>query len=123
MTEADVARECDALAIACGWRVERYEQRRASRITRGLPDRRYVKPGLVLWIELKAPKGKLTAEQHGWLLAELAAGGLATVVDGSEPFRRLLWLLGRSMAKPEATRFCRELIDLTVARGYRAEAA
>lgn len=123
MTEDDVTAECDQLARAAGWRVESYVDKRRVRTHPGLPDRRYVKPGKRLWVELKAPKGKLTAEQHGWLLAELAAGGFATVVDGSEPFRRILGLLARDGGRAEAMRVCEELVQLTAMRGYRAEAA
>lgn len=120
-TEADVARECDALAEALGWTVERYEQRRATRICEGLPDRRYVHVGrrLRVWVELKRPRGKLTAAQHAWLLAEWHAGGLATCCDTVDTFRAILSLLGRDAGRGEALRKCRELIDLAALRGIR----
>ena len=66
MVEADVGRQCDELADAIGWTVERYEQGRATHICEGLPDRRYVyRPrGLRVWVELKKPTGKLLSLIH-----------------------------------------------------------
>lgn len=125
MTESDVTNACDSVATACGWQVHRYEQRRATRIAEGLPDRRYVKAGrFVLWAELKAPKGKLTAEQHAWLLAELDAGGLATCIDDAAQLLALFKTLGRggSIAKAQAATTCRELVELAAMRGFRRAA-
>lgn len=125
MTEADIAAACDSLADQLGWSVERYEQRRASRICQGLPDRRYVQRarGHRVWVELKAPAGKLTAAQHGWLSAELAAGGLAVAVDSPDILRRLFGILSRDMGRGEAHRVCREVTDIVARRGYRRVAA
>lgn len=123
MTETEVATACDALARALGWDVERLEQRRATRIHEGLPDRRYVQRarGHRVWVELKAPKGQLTRDQHRFLTAELATNAHATVIDDPEQLRRLLTLLARDMGRGEALRYCGELVDLTVKRGYRGE--
>jgi hypothetical protein len=122
-TEKDIAAACDGLAEALGWRVERYEQPRATMIEEGLPDRRYVHDGrrLRVWVELKRPGGKLTAAQYRWLSTEWHAGGFATCCDTQETFRVILSLLGRDAGRGEALRKCRELIDLAAARGFRAE--
>jgi hypothetical protein len=122
-TEKDVAAACDAFAELLGWRVERYEQQRATRIAEGLPDRRYVHDGrrLRVWVELKRPGGKLTAAQYRWLLTEWHAGAHATACDTLDSFRAILSLLGRDAGRGEALRKCREFIDLAAARGFRAE--
>lgn len=122
LSERDIADDCDAFANALGWRIERYEQTRATRITEGLPDRRYVgHSGWRVWVELKKPGGKLTQEQHAWLLSELDAGGLAVVVDNvavlKEVFSRWVKLYGQ----PGAIAYCREVVTLTAARGFRGK--
>jgi hypothetical protein len=82
VSEKEVAAYCDDLARQLGFGVQRYEQGRATMITEGLPDRRYVHADRSerLWSEIKAPDGKLTAAQYNWLLDEIHAGGHACVV-------------------------------------------
>ena len=123
MTEAQVATACDALARALGWDVERYEQRRRTKIQEGLPDRRYVQRarGHRVWCELKAPGGKLTREQHAFLRSEQAAGAHALAVDDPAQLHRVLNLLARDMGRGEALRYCGELVDLMAKRGFRGE--
>jgi len=127
LSEGDVARACDKLAEDLSWTVERYEQRRRTKITEGLPDRRYVQRAraLRIWVELKAPGEKLSMEQHAWLLSELVAGALATVIDDDAQLQALFRILGRSgsIAQAEAHRRCSELVALTAARGYRRDKA
>lgn len=120
-TETDVARLCDELAATLGYRVERYEQRRASRICEGLPDRRYVRGNRRVWVELKRPGGKLTEAQHHWLVSELAAGGVATVIDDVPQLATVFRALARSdyMAQQNAVVYCRDLLDLVARRGWR----
>ncbi len=122
MTEADVAKQCDELAEVCGWTVERYEQRRASRICAGLPDRRYVHAArrFRVWVELKAPKGKLTRDQRIWLLSELDAGGVATVVDDVKQLAQIFARLTQPRVGNTTTQYCRDLVQLVAQRGYRA---
>lgn len=123
MSESDVARACDSLAAALGWTVERYEQGRRTRITEGLPDRRYVHPrGLRIWVELKAPNGKLTATQHAWLLAEQQAGAHALAVDSEHVLRHLLQLLSRDAGRGAALHYCVQTTALIAQRGYRRAA-
>jgi hypothetical protein len=123
-TESVIGAQVDELAHVMGWDVERYEQRRATMITEGLPDRRYVHRGKAarLWVELKRPGGKLTEHQHAWLLAELDAGALATVIDDVQQFAHLARLLSRggsSLMHAEALAYCRQLVDLCWRRGPR----
>lgn len=124
MTESDIAAACDALAVALGYSPEKYEQRRASRIHEGLPDRRYVhRRGARVWVELKAPTGKLTAAQHAWLRGEWAVGSHAACVDSPDVLRRILVALGRDAGRGEALRICQEVTELVARRGYRTVAA
>jgi hypothetical protein len=122
-TETVVAAQVDELAEAMGWEVQRYEQRRASMIHEGLPDRRYVHraKGLRVWVELKRPGGKLTTEQHRWLLDELEAGALATVIEDVEQFAALCRTLGRgsSIMHSTAHDLCRAWVGLCWLRGPR----
>lgn len=122
-TETAVAAQVDALALALGWEVERYEQRRATMIAEGLPDRRYVHRGkqLRVWVELKRPGGKLTTGQYAWLSAELDAGALATVIEDVEQFAALCKILGRgaTMMHSAAHDRCRAWVGLCWLRGPR----
>jgi hypothetical protein len=122
--EKEIGRQCDRVAETLGWTVEKYEQSRATRIQEGLPDRRYVKNGARVWVELKRPKGKLTHAQYRWLLSELDAGGMATTVDNPEQLMALFQLLGRNSAivDAEARRRCREWVDMLWSRGPRDKA-
>lgn len=121
-TEAEVGRMCDQLAELMGWKVERYEQTRNTRIHKGLPDRRYVKPGVsAVWVELKKPKGKLTVEQYGWLKSELDSDGLAVVIDDEVTLAAILKDAASqsSMVRSALRKHCREVIELTAQRGFR----
>lgn len=120
-SETDVAKECDSLARGLGWDVESYSDTRAVRTHPGLPDRRYVqrRRGLRVWAELKAPAGKLTEEQHAFLLAELATGAHALAVDSVDVLRHLLSLLSRDMGRAAALDYCRDVTRLIAQRGYR----
>lgn len=122
LTEADVAHDCDRLAVAMGWRVERYEQPRATRIHEGLPDRRYVAGnGFRVWVELKRPGklGKLTGAQHAWLVAELDAGGLAMACDDVAQLRELYRRWGALYGRTAASDYARQVTALVAQRGYR----
>jgi hypothetical protein len=125
LDENAVGALCDSLMTQLGWTVERYEQRRASRICEGLPDRRYVHRArqLRIWVELKAPGKKMTREQRAWLLSELDAGGLATVIDDVSQLQHLLGIFtgGRVGQHEQAARYCAELVHLCSLRGYRGE--
>jgi hypothetical protein len=117
--EKAVGSDCDAFASALGWRIERYEQTRATKIALGIPDRRYVgHSGWRVWVELKKPGGKLTIEQHAWLMAELDAGGLAVVVDDFAVLKEVLWRV-KLYGQTEAIAYCREVVTLTASRGFR----
>jgi hypothetical protein len=121
MTEAEVGVYCDDLATKLGWRVERYEQRRATHIQEGLPDRRYKRPGCRLWVELKKPGGQMTEDQYLWLATEVAAGGFATVIDDVLQLAPLLQGLAKqSSIQDQIVRLrCRELIEICHLRGFR----
>jgi hypothetical protein len=126
-TETVVAAQVDELAAAMGWEVQRYEQRRASTIHEGLPDRRYVHraKGLRVWVELKRPGGKLTVNQHRWLLDELEAGALATVIEDVAQFAALTKCLGRGASTMHAAAhdLCRGWVGLCWLRGPREGSA
>jgi hypothetical protein len=121
ITEAEVGHLCDELGEELGWEVQRYEQRRATRIQEGLPDRRYVRGGQRVWVELKRPGGKLTTDQYVWLMSELDAGGMATCIEDVHQLARLFELLARrsSSLESEARRVCRQWVELCWQRGPR----
>lgn len=124
-TENNVAAACDALARDLRWNVDRIDQRRRTKIVEGIPDRRYHRPGQRVWVELKAPGGKLTQAQYDWLLSELDAGALAAAVDDVAQLQRLFTLLARRSSSMEAAArdYCRDLVRLCWLRGPRREAA
>lgn len=121
--ESTVAARCDSLASKTGWDTERYEQRRGSKITLGIPDRRYVHriAGLRIWVELKAhtKHGRMTREQHRWILSELAAGGHATCIDSAVTLGEIMQTLKYDADKAHA--MCREMVDRIAERGYRVD--
>lgn len=121
VTEAMVGAACDQLAATLGWAVDRYEQGRATRITEGLPDRRYwhLPRRCRVWVELKRPKGKLTEKQHQWLLSELEAGGLATVIEDVQQLSKLFSILSRPMGFNDAKSLCHDWLHLCAQRGWR----
>lgn len=122
-TEKEFSRLADELATRMGWHIERYEQQRATHIAPGLPDRRYcILRRQRVWVELKRPGGKLTALQYQWLKTELAAGGLACVVDSLDVLARILRdaASNNQLAVADARRYCEEIVDLVAQRGYRA---
>lgn len=120
-TENAVASLVDGLALAMGWTVERYEQRRRTNVCEGLPDRRYVGPnGLRVWVELKRPGGKLTQAQYRWLDAELRAGGFALPVDDPEVLKAFVTRWRKVFGARDAADYCRQVLELTARRGFRA---
>ena len=121
LTESDIASACDAIARSLGWRVEVYSDTRAVRTTPGLPDRRYVRAARRVWVELKAPGGKLTEEQHAFLLSELDANAHATVIDSEAQLLRLFRDLATLGGRGVALDYCRSLVEQTAARGYRGK--
>ncbi|WP_291165293.1 hypothetical protein [Gemmatimonas sp. UBA7669] len=122
-SEAEVAFACDDFMARAGWIVERYEQRRASHITEGLPDRRYVHMarGFRVWVELKKPGGQMTRQQHAWLGVELMAGALALPVDDVAQLLHLVNLLPKLYGHADALSYCRSVTALFAERGYRGE--
>lgn len=115
--------ECDRLAIALFWRVESYEDKRAVRTHKGLPDRRYVRPvkGQRIWVELKAPGGKLTVEQHAFLNSELDAGAMAVVIDDPNQLKYYLNALQRvsSIVESAVREKMMQDVQLCALRGFR----
>jgi hypothetical protein len=119
-SEKAVAGLCDDFATQAGWTVNRFEQTRATRICLGLPDRRYVGPrGWRVWVELKKPGGKLTPAQYAWLLAEIEAGALALPVDDVAQLIEVHRRWRRLYGQPEALAYCRQVLELVKARGWR----
>ena len=121
VSEKEVGLKCDELATKLGWVVERYEQSRASRITEGLPDRRYVHriSRRRVWVELKAPDGKLTEAQHQWLVTELVNEGAAAVVASPAGLALVLAEVGRPQFLAMSCVLLREIVEDFAARGYR----
>ena len=66
-----------------GFAVTKTSQPRPSMLTIGVPDLYAAHPrwGLRLWIEVKRPGGKPTAQQVAWHRCERLAGGTVLVLD------------------------------------------
>ena len=75
MSEEDFARAVVDLALSCGWKVNREPPwRMASRLRgkaqdsrNGFPDLVLARGGQVIFAELKAQKGRVSAAQWAWL--------------------------------------------------------
>lgn len=85
MTERDLAQAVYECAQACGWLA--YRTWRSDHSPKGYPDFTLCHPvrRLVLWIECKSEKGRLTQEQAEWLRAlNTVYPGCAFVVRPSD---------------------------------------
>lgn len=85
-TEKDVEQDIDAELELFGFDITRLSQPRASKQTRGIPDRYAQHRGrkLRIWIELKTPDGKASADQKRWHKQEREAGGLVWIIRSIE---------------------------------------
>ncbi len=87
--EKEVEHSCDELMIALGWDVVRFSQARASRQTRGIPDRKYYKGQRTFWFECKAEGGRQTPEQRSFQeMCEVA--GESYVLGGVQAVKTFL---------------------------------
>ncbi len=120
-SEAEETRRCDDLASALGYEVARLEQRRASRLKLGLPDRyyRHRARGVTIWWESKRASGKLTREQHEFLVGELEAGRNLAACGTATEFRAVLELVARGATQGMARERCQTIVGLYAERGYR----
>lgn len=106
---------CDQLAKTLGYKVIRLEQRRASKIHIGTPDRRFIGKRAVFF-EYKFGRDRLSAEQYTFLKAELDAGALASC-GGLGELRDLFAAISRSDAA--ARNCCLQQIERMAAKGMR----
>ena len=74
LSEKEVEHQCDNLMKSLGWTIVRFSQARATKQTRGIPDRRYYPPKdapaiapevwpLAFWFECKKSGGKQSVYQ------------------------------------------------------------
>ena len=64
--EKQVEAECDRMMALLHWTAIRFSQARATRQTRGIPDRKYYKGGWTFWFECKAEGGKQGPDQRAF---------------------------------------------------------
>ncbi len=119
LTEKQVAAQVDAFAHALGYKIIRMEQRRASKIHLGTPDRRYQGPRACFFFEIKRPSGRLTREQSQFLQDELEGGALASC-GGLKEFRELTADL-MAPTQVGARNACLAHLRAWRDRGYRGE--
>lgn len=81
MTEAELQAQVVELAHICGWQtmhvrrsIGRGQQWQTSTSVSGWPDLVLWRPGAFLLVELKAERGRLTADQHAVIDSLQAAG-------------------------------------------------
>lgn len=110
--------QCDELAATMGYRVIKLEQRRASKIHLGTPDRRFQGGRCCFWFEYKFGRDKLSREQHTFLRAELDGGALASC-GGLAELIALLSAISRSNVA--ARDCCERQIASYVEKGFRGE--
>ena len=119
-SRAEAAR-CDELAELLGYTVVRLEQRRASKIHIGTPDRRYQGERGCFFFELKHGSDRLSREQHAFLRRELEGGSLATC-GGLPELQALLCALQRT-SLVHARNVCGGQLDAWARKGFRSERA
>ena len=64
--EKEVESQCDKMLTLMGWSVVRFSQARATRQTRGIPDRKYYRGRDTFWFECKAQDGRQSSEQKAF---------------------------------------------------------
>ena len=69
ISERELAATVDALAELHGWKSYGVLEQRvyARRLSKGWPDRVFVRNGRIMFVEYKSERGKLTPEQQEWL--------------------------------------------------------
>lgn len=85
--ESLVLRQVRDFLHAFGWKVVRIHQSLGSE--KGIPDLVAVREGRHVWIECKAPKGKLSPDQERWLQDLEDHGGWYIVARGIEDVEHL----------------------------------
>lgn len=99
-------------------------QKRESRLTLGLSDRRYRACAIAFFFEVKAEDGKLTPSQHRFLVAELQHGAIASCGTLTD-LRALLEVAVSVPVEGRLARLlahCADTIGRWAAKGYRREA-
>lgn len=83
--EAKLEQTCRKLAIDKGWKTFKFESEG------GLPDRVFIKDGVVIFIEFKAPKtGVVRKLQQAQIKRMINAGAIVHVCDSVEQFLRII---------------------------------
>lgn len=118
LNERDVARACDSLIEQLGGQIVRLEQRRASHIALGLPDRRYRYRGVAFWFELKAENGRLMWDQYQFLRAEYDCGSVAGA-GGLEELRQIIDAIRDP--RGDACGMGRHQVEILASLGFRGE--
>lgn len=100
--EDDVVEESDRMMRALGFTVVRFSQKRRSKVTEGIPDRRYyhTRRRLVLWFEAKSATGQQRTSQREFQILCDAVGD-PYVLGGLEQLRA--WLTDHQVATFDAT--------------------
>jgi hypothetical protein len=119
MTERDVERACDRLIAQVGGDVIRTNPPGPTRQHIGLPDRRYRVKGRAFFVELKAPSGKITAEQLAFLRAELDCGCLA-LCGGVDEVAAMVRRIVSGTQDAALQGWCREIVEAWSAKGLRS---
>ena len=87
--EKKIEKRCTDIAKANGW----YTRKWSSPSSRGVPDRIFIKDGLVWFIEFKAPGNTPTKLQQHEINQIKEHGGKAVWVDDVDLFKALLRIL------------------------------
>ena len=88
MTERDMQNTIVEAAKRCGWLV--YHTHDSRRSEKGFPDLVLVRPPMVLFMELKSAKGRLSAAQKQWIGAIWDCRGVAGTVCYPNDLDRIL---------------------------------
>lgn len=89
-----------------GFFVSRFQQPRATMVTRGVPDLYALHAGwrLAVWIELKAPRGRLSLPQQQWQATAAAAGVAVLTIRSVDDLLAGLATLGAPIVISEEVR-------------------
>ena len=118
--EKDEQRLCDSFMARASFEIICFSQpQEATGVTLGVSDRRYRRPMLAFWWEVKTddPKSKLSREQETFLLGEIAAGQYAGCGTLDDLIAYHAALIAGNLSALRLHQ--RELVARWVLKGYR----
>ena len=118
-TGAEIGHACDQLVSHMQGSITHFEQRRASHLPLGIPDREYRIFRQTIAFEIKSPKDKLTRAQYDLLESKKLSGQIASCGGLDELIHLLPVVRGRALRDAQELGWL--FVKLWAARGFRPQ--